>query len=156
MLGPNAGYEMAQQWAIFLDQDKLDWSWYCHMTFRGDPHPETASKVFDKWIHILNREIFGVRYWKDKTKGVVTARATEYQDRGAIHYHCLIGRIPGHIKRLKYMDLWNELAGYARIYKYEKDKGAEYYMSKSSYAWKHGEIDLGGTLGSWQQLKLAL
>ncbi len=147
---------MAQQWTIFLNQEKFGWAWYCHLTFRGDPHPEAADKAFKKWIHKLNREIFGVRYWKEKSKGVLSARATELQTRGAIHYHCLIGRIPDHIKRLKYMDLWNELAGYARIYPYKKDKGAEYYLSKSAYAWKHGDIDLFGPFDSWQPLKLKL
>ena len=47
---------------------------------------------------------------------------------------------------MDYIDKWYELAGLARIYNYEQGKGAEFYMSKSAYAWKRGEIDLSGPL----------
>ena len=73
-------------------------------------------------------------------------RSSEYQVRGAIHYHAIIGRVPDRVRRLDYVDRWDDMAGYARIYAYERGKGAEFYLSKSSYAWKHGEIDLGGPL----------
>jgi len=143
-------------WASFLNKIEWRWCWYGHFTFRdvsGLPgglkhhvHPETAVKVWDKWIHGLNRESYGVKYWKDKSKGVVWARGSEFQIRGAIHFHALIGLIPDRVRRMDYLDEWFTMAGIARIYEYEPGKGAEFYMSKSSYAWKHGEIDLGGPL----------
>jgi integrase len=64
----------------------------------------------------LNREIFGVRYWNRPNDGVIWVRAREYQYRGAIHFHDLIGRVPDWVSRLKYMDLHNEMGGYARIH----------------------------------------
>ena len=150
-------YSLPQAWAIFLDNTSFHWNWYGHFTFRGDdpalkkghggfPHPEAAGKTWMLFIHKLNRESFGVRYTKHKEKGVIWARGTEYQKRGAIHYHALIGNIPDSVRRMDYVDLWHSLSGIGRIYAYEKDRGAEFYMSKSSYAWKRGEIDLSGTM----------
>jgi len=147
---------LPEVWAHFLDKPEWQWAWFGHFTFRDvfNPytgiehpvHPETAIKTWDKFIHILNRDIYGVKYWKRKNKGVVWARATELQIRGALHFHALIGLIPASIRRLSYMDTWDSMAGFARIHEYIKGKGAEFYMSKSSYAWKKGEIDLGGPL----------
>ena len=138
-------YHLPQVWAEYLNSFN-PWSWYGHFTFKEYPHPETASKTFDLFIHKLNRHIFGCRYYKHKEKGVTVARATEYQQRGSIHFHAILGRIPGDVRRLKYMDLWYELGGISRIYPYQSGLGAEYYMSKSTYAWKKGEIDLSGPL----------
>lgn len=146
---------LPQVWGEFLNQPEFEWSLYGHFTFRdvlgGDGvlrhvHPESAGKTWDVFIHELNRKIFGQRYWKRPTEGVSWARASEYQVRGAIHYHAVIGRVPPEIRRLDLMDKWNARAGYARIYPYEVGRGAEFYLSKSCYAWKKGEIDLGGPM----------
>ena len=63
-----------------------------------------------------------------------------------MHFHAILGRIPEDVKRLFWMDEWYELGGISRIYPYEVNKGAEFYMSKSVYAWKNGEIDISGNL----------
>lgn len=143
-------------WAGFLDNPAWEWCWYGHFTFRDVDGPfctnkhqisqESACKVWDKWIHNLNRESYGVKYWKHPDKSVVWARGSELQHRGSLHFHALIGKVPDRVRRMDYLDRWFDLAGIARIYSYEKGKGAESYMSKSSYAWKRGEIDLGGPL----------
>ena len=146
---------LACSYASFLDKPEWNWSLYGHFTFRDRVddsglrkfvHPEAACKIWDKFIHQLNKEIFGNRYYKRKKDGVVWARATEFQIRGALHFHALIGCVPDRVRRLDYVDFWYALAGFARIYKYEPGKGAEGYLSKSCYAWKRGEIDLGGPL----------
>lgn len=147
---------LPQTWAAFLNKPEWNWQWYGHFTFRDRSadasglrrfvHPEAALKIWDGFIHQVNREIFGNRYYKRKKDGVVWARATEFQVRGAIHYHAIIGRVPDTVRRMDYVDHWYSKAGLARIYKYEKGKGAEGYLSKSCYAWKRGEIDLGGPL----------
>jgi hypothetical protein len=96
-------------------------------------HPESAVKIYDKFIHILNREIFGVRYWNRPNDGVIWIRARENQYRGAIHFHALIGRVPEWISRLKYMDLHDKMGGYAGIHPYKgKGCGAEEYLCKFS------------------------
>jgi hypothetical protein len=144
---------LSQEWTQFIKQWNEEWKWYCHLTFRGYPHPEQADKVWNKWIHLMNREIFGVKYWKRKNEdGVIWAGGTELQRRGAIHYHALIGRIPDQVRRLSYMDKWFELGGIARIYDYKERGGAEEYITKSCYALKRGEVDLGGPFNYRQQL----
>lgn len=142
--GNDSNYYLPQVWAEFLD--RFTWDWYTHKTFRDNPHPEMAIKTWDVFIHRLNREIYGCRYWKDKRKGVYWARATELQRRGIVHFHSLIGDIPGYVEMMKYFELWRLLGGFCRFYRYEKDRGAEFYMSKSTYAWKRGEIDVSETL----------
>lgn len=129
-------------WPSFLDQ--WQWDWFTTHTFRHEIHPEAAHKVWNRWTHQLNREVFGVRYWRRAQDGVIWVRGLEYQRRGVIHFHALLGRIPEIVRRLDWMDKWNELAGYARIEAYDPTKGARYYLSK--YVLKGGEIDLGGPL----------
>ena len=139
-------YYLPQAWGTWLDGFN-PWSWYGHFTFRGYPTPEYADKTWDKWIHALNRSIWGCHYWKHKdSKGVTWARGTELQRRGAIHYHAILGRIPDDITRFYWMDEWYKLGGTSNIFAYEHGRGAEYYMSKSTYAWKKGEIDLSANL----------
>lgn len=140
-----SNYELPQVWADYLNRFN-PWAWYGHFTFRGDPHPEQAVKTWDLWTHKLNRKLFGVKYWKHPERGVTWARGTELQRRGAIHFHAIIGRVPGDIRRFDWMDEWYKLGGISRIFPYEANRGAEYYMSKSTYAWKRGEVDLGGPL----------
>lgn len=137
-------YYLPQEWANWIE-GLSDWSWFGHFTFKGLPHPEFADKTWKLYTHKLNREIFGCRYYKyPLEKGVTWARASEYQKRGSIHYHALMGRISEDVDRFKYMEEWLQLGGICRIFPYDKMRGAEFYLSKSAYAWKHGEIDIGG------------
>ena len=129
-------------WAGFLD--RWAWNWFTTNTFRSEIHPEAAGKVWGRWIHQLNREVFGVRYWKRPADGVIWARGQEYQQRGVIHFHALIGRVPGWVRRLDWMDSWDELAGFARIEAYEPTRGARFYLGK--YVLKGGQVDVGGPL----------
>ena len=94
---------LADHWAAFLDKPEWRWALYGHFTFRDrNPddkglrkfvHPESGGKMWDVFIHTMNKEIFGNRYYKRKNDGVVWARATELQVRGALHYHAIIGRV---------------------------------------------------------------
>lgn len=129
-------------WAEFLDE--WPWDWFTTHTFRHEIYPEAANKVWNRWIHQLNRHVFGVRYTNRPHDGVTWARGLEYQRRGVIHFHALLGRIPSTTRRLDWMDKWTKLAGYARIQPYDPTRGARYYLSK--YVLKGGEIDLGGPL----------
>ncbi len=137
---------LSRQWAIYLDNPSFDWCWYGHLTFKDFPHPESANKCFNKFINIINRASFGRNFYKDEKKGVTWSRGTEYQDRGSIHYHCLIGFVKPELNRFDFMRIWYQMAGLSRIYLFKRNKGAEYYMSKSCYAWKRGEIDLSDTM----------
>lgn len=129
-------------WAELLN--RWLWDWFATLTFRDDPHPEKADKLFRVWVSKLNRKLYGVR-WAKHGKGVRWVRATELQRRGVIHYHVLMGgdRLPNE-RRLDWMDTWNELAGFARIEVPENAGAVVGYCSK--YVVKGGEIDMSPTL----------
>ncbi|GAI66826.1 unnamed protein product, partial [marine sediment metagenome] len=55
-------------------------------------------------------------------------RVTEFQDRGTLHFHSLIGNA-GDIRRLLFKDFW-ELNGYARVEAYDPARGANFYVGK--------------------------
>lgn len=129
-------------WGEFLSG--WPWSWFTTNTFRHEVHPEAANKVWGLWIHQLNRQIFGCRYYKRSSDGVIWARGSEYQRRGVLHYHALIGRVPDWVRRLDWLDYWDDLSGFARIESYDASKGARFYLGK--YVLKGGEVDLGGPL----------
>jgi len=143
----NNKYHLQQEWANFLANPNFMWQWYGHFTFKHHPHAESANKTWMLWIHRINRACFGTGYWKYKHKGVIWARGTETQNRGSIHYHAIIGNLHRIVPdRFKWMEVWNDYAGFSRIHPYFVNMGAEHYMSKSTYAWKRGEIDLSETI----------
>lgn len=142
--------QLAQDWAGFLGRWK--WSWFATLTFRGDPHPEAADKVFRVWVSKLNRKLYGSR-WAKHGRGVRWARAEELQRRGVIHYHALLsGDGLDDQRRLSWMDEWNRLAGFARIEAPESTRAVLEYCSK--YVTKEGQIDLGGPIDKPAQLAL--
>jgi hypothetical protein len=70
-----------------------------------------------KWVHNINRQVFGSRYWNRKDRdGVLRAPGLETQKRGVIHYHFLMSRVPGDIMRLVITDALNNMAGFAKIH----------------------------------------
>ena len=127
-------------WIMFLRP--WPWEWFCTFTFREIVHPEAADKRFRLIISKFNREHYGIRWYK-KGLGVQWVRALEYQRRGVIHYHALLAGVQ-ELRRLSWMDLWNELAGYARIEPIRDGSVVRRYVSK--YVVKGGELDLGGPL----------
>ena len=135
--------ELTEAWSSFLD--RWPWDWFATLTFRGDAvHPETAEKRFRVWISKINRTLYGPR-WAKHGKGVRWVRALERQRRGVVHFHALIGgdRLV-ELRRLTWMDKWDELAGFARIEPPRSSEAVRRYCAK--YVIKGGEIDMGGPL----------
>lgn len=133
--------ELADTWGEFLEP--YNWDWFATFTFKDCTHPESAGKVHDNFIHKLNRDCYGQQYWKDKSKSVFYARGTEWQRRGVIHYHELIGGIPDFIRMSKYVNWWKaHVAPQVVIERYDASKGGRFYMAKSAYTFKRGEIDM--------------
>ncbi|GAI66549.1 unnamed protein product [marine sediment metagenome] len=108
-----------------------EWSWFTTHTFRAEyVSRQQADRHWYSWFNSLRVAA--------KAKGLTPScygsaapfyfRVTEYQDRGTIHYHALIGGA-GDIRRLLFKDFW-ELNGYARVEAYEAGKGANYYVGK--------------------------
>ncbi|PYX52810.1 MAG: hypothetical protein DMG76_28030, partial [Acidobacteria bacterium] len=68
----------------------------------------------------------------ERAAGVPTFwfRADEIGHRGGrFHIHALIGNV-AHLRRMTFIDRWNELAGYARILPFDSKRGAAYYCAK--------------------------
>lgn len=133
-----SNYEIPQAWADFLT--KFPWCWYAHLTFEGCPSLDTALEEFDAFIRKLNRACFGLRY--RVKNGVTWALAIEYQKRQSVHFHVLIGNIPESIinQTERFKRVWSPSRYGAKILVYEKDRGAEYYTSKTTHPWKKGEL----------------
>lgn len=67
----------------------------------------------------------------------------EMQRRGVLHFHALLGgeRVD-ELRRLSFMDRWNQLAGFAKIEAPRSGRAVRSYCAK--YVTKGGELDLGG------------
>jgi hypothetical protein len=119
-------HALQDAWVVFLRQ--WVWQWFCTFTFRDIVHPESADKRFHLFISMVNRELYGPR-WHKKGLGVQWVRALEFQKRGVIHYHALVAGVQD-LRRLTWMDIWNELAGYARIEAIKDPTAVRRYVSK--------------------------
>jgi len=166
--GQESSQDLREAWAELLAA--YPWDWTGTFTFRtpracdlsvyskrhrppratGLVHPETADKTFRLYVSKINRALYGPRWYK-KGLGVNWARGLEFQRRGTTHYHALFSGT-GELRRLTYMDLWNELAGFARIESPRDRQDVVRYISK--YVVKGGEIDLGGPWFSDHHLPL--
>ena len=135
------------------------YDWFVTLTFRDPVHIEVAEHRFKRWIRHINLALYGGNFVKKK-KSVTWFKAMERQKRGVLHFHCLIGSPDMYrLRRDKYMEMWETNCGlptskfrvdygrfdkilaepdsldwlsngFARIYKYDPSKGADYYCSK--------------------------
>ena len=135
---------LVDAWVNFLN--RWQWDWFCTLTFRDLVHPEAAAKRFLVFTAKINRNLYGSRWWKHG-KGVSWARALERQRREAPHFHALLGGAGlSELRRLSWMDTWQDLAGFARIEQPRSLEAVQRYCTK--YVVKGGEIDLGGPLNN--------
>ena len=108
-----------------------DWEWYATFTFKLDyVSPKQADKAWYAWYNSVRVAVKAINkapsaYGPDAP---YYFRVTEYQDRGTLHYHALIGNV-GDLRRLSFKDLW-ECYGFARVEAYEEGKGANFYVGK--------------------------
>ena len=107
------------------------WDWYTTHTFKADfVSPKQSDNSWYAWFNSVRLSA--------KVKGLTPSvwgpaapfyfRVAEYQDRGTLHYHSLIGNV-GDIRRLLFKDLW-ELHGFARVEAYNPALGANFYVGK--------------------------
>ena len=129
-------------WTTLLGRYR--WMWFCTMTFRDSIHPEAADKLFRLFASKLNRALFGPRWHEKSHVTLYWARGIEYQKRGVLHFHALLGcrgKNLNHFAVRKYWEsVWNDLAGYARIEVVRSERDAARYVTK--YVSKGGQIDL--------------
>lgn len=108
-----------------------EWDWYTTHTWKQNfVSPKQADKAWYSWFNGLRVSAKA----KDLTPSLYGEQApyyfrvAEYQDRGTLHYHALIGGV-GDIRRLLFKDMW-ELNGFARVEAYESGRGANFYIGK--------------------------
>jgi hypothetical protein len=115
-------------------------------------HPEKEDKLYRLWINKLNTKLFGRRWYRRHWQGVLWVRATEKHRSGKHHFHALVAAPQlEDERRLAWMDSWNELAGFARIYPPKQQEAVVAYCAK--YVSKDGELELGGPWGLWRTLQ---
>jgi len=120
------------------------------LSFKESIHAEAATKRYYRFIRKINERLFGRNY--DRGKGVVWFRALEWQRRGVLHFHCLIGNGAWKLLRIGVTDLWendkkykgsrNGENGKAWTVKYDPVLGAKGYLAKYITKARQGEIDI--------------
>lgn len=127
-----------EAWTGFVGRFE-PFDWYLTLTFREEVHPEQADRRYSRFVRQVNESLFGRRF-REKRQGIYHVRAIEYQRRGVLHFHSLMGGGVWKLRRLSYMDLWFAENGIARIEPYDPNLGAKGYLSK--YVSKGGELDI--------------
>jgi len=129
--------------------------WFCTFTFTDEVHPERAVKLFRLFIRRLNRALYGSHWERKGQVGVFYVLAWEYQKRGVLHFHALVGDVEdlnARARRLDFMDMWEGFgppAGFARIEAIDDQAAVRDYVTK--YVTKGGQIDLSSSLKSCAQ-----
>ena len=156
--GADASHELADAWRDFLGT--FHWEWFCTLTFREDTHPESACKRFRLWIAEINDELYGQSWRRRRAArgGLHWVCAIEYQRRGVLHFHALVGgnrsgKVSGvhdelylGVSRAARARRWDELAGFAKLDLIDDQATAVHgYVSK--YVAKGGQIDLSANCG---------
>ncbi len=121
------------------------------LSFKESIHPEEATKRYNRFIRKINERLFGRNYRK-QGKGVVWVRALEWQRRGVIHFHSLIGNGAWKLLRIGVTELWENDTKYKRsrngengkawTVKYDSELGAKGYLAKYITKARQGEIDI--------------
>jgi hypothetical protein len=144
---------LCEEWTEFLL--RFTFQWFVTFTFREEVHPERAIKCFRLWQNRLSLYLFG-RDAERRGRRVFYVVAHEYQKRGVLHFHALIGsdmQLDQRIKwdpalapwsRLYWEEMWFELAGICRIESIRIAEFASRYVSK--YVAKGGQIDVSENL----------
>ena len=137
---------LSTAWASMLT--RYEFEWFVTFTFRERIHPEAADKLFRVWVVQLNKAIYGNRFYRHRLKGVYWARGLEWQKRGVLHYHALIGGCASqdvHWWETRWLSL-DKRCGFPKIELIKKPEQAAAYIAK--YCAKEGEVDVSSNLAS--------
>ena len=132
----------------------LRWDWFVTLTFVDNPHPERAERMFRRWVHMLNRKLYGPR--AKLATGANVVRALERTKLGRVHFHLLVGGAGvDQERRLDWHDNWKEIGGGVnKVEAIRSSEKAATYCAK--YVYKGGEIDLIGPMNNHGQRALPL
>ncbi|GAI96651.1 unnamed protein product [marine sediment metagenome] len=107
------------------------WDWFTTHTFKAEfVSPEQSDRAWYSWFNGLRVSAKALGYTPSLygEQAPFYFRVAEYQDRGTLHFHALIGGV-GDIRRLLFKDFW-EIQGYARVLAYDPARGAAGYVAK--------------------------
>jgi hypothetical protein len=130
---------LVASWGEFLSQ--FHWHWFVTLTFVGDVKTFSARRKCEAWLRALERASGMPIAWY---------RGDEYGDRGGrFHFHLLVANV-AHLDQFEWMRRWEMMGGgFARIYPYNSELGAAYYVS--TYVTKQmGEWDMGGDVEAFR------
>jgi len=137
------------KWASFLSN--YSWQIFATFTFKDETHPEAADKAFRHWAKLVDHS----NGWRHRSKStyarrMIWARGLEWQKRGVIHFHSLIGNLPyertSQVQRTLMGKQWFDMknTGFAKVDLYDGRTSAAEYITK--YCAKGGEVDLSPSL----------
>lgn len=122
--------------------NRYNWHWMATLTFRTFPRVSRAQTTFDRWIAQLQNMSKDSVYWfRTLEYGGLNSRA---------HYHALL-MFSAPLKKVTIDDatnLWELMAGDARIVVYDREKGGIRYCLKSMESGNDYDIDF--ELPSWR------
>jgi hypothetical protein len=132
--------ELRNGWTDWLSAH--EWTWYGTFTFRSPSLSEKwADRLWKTWTRALEQRLAPPRTRRGRVRW---ARATEWQQRGALHYHALLhGPQLDHENPEEWSKTWWRIAhGYAQIAFPEDVRACAGYLAKHVPA--RGVIDVGG------------
>lgn len=139
--------ELVKTWEAYLTTFK--WDWFATLTFKGNVvGPELADRRFRRWRSDLCTSFAGDK-WRERPAQIpYHVRALEWQKRGVIHFHALVGyrtdAMRDNLFRRRWQDAWRDLNGYARIDRIRDVGAVSRYCAK--YCSKGGELDLSSNI----------
>src|SRR5690606_6091061 len=80
--------DLQEEWVELISRYEFDL--FVTLTFKDDIDPCKAEHRFKKWIGAINCNLFTWRY-KRKGLGIRYVVGIEYQKRGTLHLHALLG-----------------------------------------------------------------
>jgi hypothetical protein len=97
------------------------WDWFLTLTYRDEVKSFRAHRLYQVFVREIEKAAGLPIFW---------FRADEIGPHGGrFHIHALIGNV-AHLRRMFWVDRWNELAGFARILPFDARRGAAHYVAK--------------------------
>ena len=111
--------QLVEGWGQFLSG--FPWDWFLTLTFRDETVSYRAHRLYTTLVRQIEKAAGLQIFW---------FRADETGPRGGrFHIHALMGNV-AQLRRMYWIDRWNEMAGYARILPFDLKRGAAYYCAK--------------------------
>lgn len=122
--------EISQEFGDWIS-GMTEWEWYATLTFRDPENPRYPGWSRVGWhfarsaLNSLNSSLITPLGYQNP----VWVACMELQQRGVPHWHMLMSGVESQ-RRMDWVDWWYDNYGIARIFEYDKELGARYYLGK--------------------------